>query len=68
MPNGSLHCPSNATDNLANTGTRLRRIENRLQERLINWGYAICDAAMRSWVEKGGDPPVDFPFPQAGVG
>jgi NTE family protein len=35
------------TSRLAATSTRLERMEPNLQERLINWGYAICDAALR---------------------
>ncbi len=32
---------------LAETPTRLKRLDTRHQERLINWGYAVCDAAIR---------------------
>jgi NTE family protein len=38
------------------------------QERLVNWGYAICDAAMRTWVERDTARPERFQYPQAGVG
>ena len=34
------------------------------QERLINWGYAICDAAMRRWVDRRLPPPKGFPYPR----
>ena len=35
------------------------------QERLINWGYAICDTAMRKWVDdRRCRPPPGFPYPQ----
>jgi len=37
------------------------------QRRLINWGYALCDAGIRSWVEEGLPPPQDFPYPLEGV-
>ena len=37
------------------TATRLKEMDDTLQERLINWGYAICDAAMRRWVEPDAD-------------
>ncbi|MDP8910097.1 MAG: patatin-like phospholipase family protein [Chloroflexota bacterium] len=67
-PDGGLPCPSELTLELAKTKTRLRKMDRKLQERLINWGYAICDAAMRTWVEPGGAKPADFPYPQAGVG
>jgi NTE family protein len=55
---------------LASTPTRLRRMPDELQERLINWGYAICDAAMRTYVlgkDHQGGPP-HFPYPERGVG
>jgi NTE family protein len=34
------------------------------QERLINWGFAICDAAMRRWVAPELPAPTAFPYPQ----
>jgi NTE family protein len=43
-------------------------MDDTLQERLINWGYAICDAGMRRWVEPDAPPPGDFPYPAAGMG
>jgi NTE family protein len=49
---------------LAATKTRLKAMDDSLQERLINWGYAICDVAMRRWVEPGADPPDGFPYPE----
>lgn len=39
-----------------------------LQERLINWGYALSDAAIRSYVDSKLPPPAAFPYPSAGVG
>jgi len=40
---------------------------DELQERLINWGYAVCDAALRKHVDSRIDKPVGFPYPAAGV-
>ncbi len=37
---------------LAEVRTRLGRIKPRRQERLINWGYAVCDAALRRWTRE----------------
>jgi NTE family protein len=37
------------------------------QERLINWGYAICDAALRRHVDPAVARPAGFPFPAAGL-
>lgn len=62
----ALHCPFDKTIELANTPTRLKRLEDDIQERLINWGYAVCDAAMRMHVLSG-PCPTRFPYP-IGVG
>jgi NTE family protein len=43
-------------------------MDGALQERLINWGYAICDAGMRRWVEPDAPAPTQFPYPAVGVG
>ena len=57
-----------ATTRLAQTATRLAAMDDTLQERLINWGYAICDIALRTWVDENAPAPGAFPFPSAGVG
>lgn len=64
----ALPCPFDQTTALANVATRLKRLEPVLQERLINWGYAICDAAMRRWVDTTLPAPPGFPYPASGVG
>jgi NTE family protein len=62
----TLRCPLQQTTELANVATRLKRLEPDVQERLINWGYAVCDAALRAHVDntiaKG-----SFPYPAVGV-
>jgi len=63
-----LPCPPEKTLLLANTPTRLKRLDSVVQERLINWGYAICDAAMRTWVDPNLQKPAAFPYPSSGVG
>lgn len=63
-----LPCPHEKTMKLAAVATRLDALPAITQERLINWGYAVCDAAMRSHVEKGWPRPAGFPYPAAGVG
>ena len=67
-PAGSLPCPDASALRLAQTATRLAHMDDTVQERLINWGYAICDAGMRRWVEPDAPAPTDFPYPAAGVG
>jgi NTE family protein len=64
---GALDCPFPKTRTLANTPTRLECMEPLLQERLINWGYAVCDAAMRTYGKIDGAPPAKFPY-AGGVG
>ena len=62
-----LDCPVARTRVLAAIGTDLAAKDLPTQRRLINWGYAICDAGIRSWVEDGLPAPLDFPFPVEGV-
>lgn len=64
----ALPCPEASTRRLAETPTRLKAIDGLLQQRIINWGYAICDAGMRRWVVPAAPAPADFPYPEAGVG
>lgn len=63
----ALPCPKDRTLALANVETRLKRMEPVLQERLINWGYAVCDAAMRKHVVPGAAAPAAFPYPNSAV-
>jgi NTE family protein len=62
-----LNCPYEKTQELANLPTRLRKFSSQHQERLINWGYAICDAAMRKFVDPNLPNNAKFPYP-GGVG
>ena len=64
----TLPCPPDATEKLAGIATGLKRLSNRDQERLINWGFAICDAALRSFDFGTLPPPSAFPYPASGVG
>ena len=63
----ALNCPADSTTELANTPTRMADTEPQLQERLVNWGYAICDAGLRKHVDPSLPAPAGFPYPQAGV-
>ena len=62
-----LDCPYERTQQLANIATDLAAKDITTQRRLINWGYAMCDAGIRAWVEDGLQAPDDFPFPAEGV-
>jgi NTE family protein len=65
---GTLPCPEEQTALLAATPTRLAKLDDEHQERLINWGYAISDAAMRAHVDTSLPQPGGFPYPSAAVG
>lgn len=56
-----------ATQVLASIPTRLKRLTRLNQELLVNWGYAVCDAAVRRHLDRALPKPVGFPFPDVGV-
>jgi NTE family protein len=64
----ALPAPHEATLALATLATRLARLDGDVQERLINWGYAACDAGMRAHVDQTLAAPAGYPYPAAGVG
>lgn len=64
----TLPAPYRETLHLAYIPSRLEALPDTTQQRLINWGYAISDAAMRSWITPEAAPPTTFPYPDAGVG
>lgn len=53
---------------LAGVPTRLKALDDALQMRLVNWGYAICDTALRAWVDRDAPRPRDVPYPEAPIG
>jgi NTE family protein len=63
----ALPCPHIRTMQLAEIATRLKRLDDVTQDRLINWGYAVCDAALRKHVDDKLPAPKQFPYPQSGV-
>jgi NTE family protein len=50
-----LGCRNRDADYLALIPTRLEAMKAALQNKLMNWGYAICDAAIRAHIK-----PADF--------
>jgi NTE family protein len=66
-----LKCAARNPIALAETPTRLEKMPEPLQNRLMNWGYAICDAALRAHIDAALQakigirifPPTKFPFP-----
>ncbi len=64
----AMDCPFEQTHKLANVKTRLKRMDSKIQKRLINWGYAVCDAAIRRHVDPSQSKPANFPYPDKGIG
>jgi NTE family protein len=62
-----LHCPPEACATLAALPTRLKRMPPELQRRLVNWGYAVTDAAIRAHVIPSAAPAASFPYPEAAI-
>ena len=63
-----LDVPFSKTEALANIETRLQKLDQAAQERLINWGYAASAIRLRQYVDASMPLEASFPFPQAGVG
>jgi NTE family protein len=59
----ALKADPNRTDELAKIPTRLARLNSDVQQRLINWGYAICDTAVRKHFREPNQPLARFPYP-----
>jgi len=58
----ALPCPFEKTILIANIPTRLKRLEPEQQRDVINWGYAVCDAAMRAHMGLGPVAPPVLPL------
>ena len=60
----ALPVPPEATHELMTIRTRLNPFSEEEQCRLINGGYALCDAAMRKYVVASTPVPVrEWPYP-----
>ncbi len=57
-----LSCPASDTLRIAELPTRLKALTETEQECLINWGYAVTDAALRKYVQSDLTVPGAFPF------
>jgi NTE family protein len=58
----ALPAPFDRTSELAAIPTRLKRLGAEHQERLINWGYAVCDTAVRKHFLRKPLPVPSFPY------
>jgi NTE family protein len=63
-----IPCKPARTDGLRDIRTRLNAFDRMEQESLINWGYALCDAAMRSFIETAASPTANWPCPDRPLG
>jgi len=55
--------PAELGAQLAATPTRLQALPDAVQQALIDWGYVMCDTAMRRWVLRDAPPPTRLPYP-----
>lgn len=60
---GVLPCPPEATRVLAEMPTRLAKVPAARQRALVDWGYAIADAALRYRGHVPDSAPAAFPYP-----
>ncbi len=56
-----LNCPFEKTALLAQIDTRLKKLDQSIQEKLINWGYAVSDLGMRQYVDQSIKTSDKFP-------
>jgi NTE family protein len=71
LPSDPLKCLTRNSGPLAAIPTRLEKMPRDLQNHLMNWGYAICDAALRAHIDAALQAklgieitaPSGFPFP-----
>ena len=66
-----LTCDPAIVGPLASVRTRLNRFTDEEQGRLINWGYALCDAAIRGRAPKlapAATRPTKWPYPDQALG
>ncbi len=57
-----LEFPQELGEELAEVPTRLAALDPGTQEGLIDWGYAICDTALRTWVDPSLPRPEQLPY------
>lgn len=66
-----LGCRNRDPVPLAEIPTRLQKMPSAQHDKLVNWGYAVCDAALRAHIDAALQaklgvtiaPPTGFPFP-----
>lgn len=63
----TLKCRSDEVERLSMLPVNYRRIDYQNSTKLINWGYAVCDAAIRRHVDKTFLAPESFPYPENAI-
>jgi NTE family protein len=62
-----ISAPPERTDELAAVGTHMRGLDPVIARRIVNWGYAISDAALRSYVREVAVDEPALPFSTEGI-
>jgi NTE family protein len=67
---GALRCDNEIVKPLSRLRTRLNPFNDTEQDQLINWGYAICDAAVRKYAPElvAAQTPASWPCPAHPLG
>jgi len=60
----ALPVPLNHAQELASVSTRLSALNDEMQERLINFGYAMAERGVRSHYDPAAFAPAHFPYPR----
>jgi NTE family protein len=59
----AVDTPLEQITELVSIPTRYSAIPSEIQKRLINWGYAVCDASLRAHVLLTAAKPTTVPYP-----
>jgi NTE family protein len=60
---GGLDCPPEAVTGLAAVATGMSDVGDATRSALVNWGYAICDKAVRGWYRPDLPAATKWPMP-----
>jgi NTE family protein len=63
----TLHVESDRARELSLSATRLAKLNRDMRHHLANWGYAVTDAALRTYLDADLPEPDGFPY-SGGVG
>jgi NTE family protein len=66
-PASTFNAPLSRTTELAGYPTRLQKMDDEIQERLVNWGYAIACTSIRKFWPDAAQAPEELPYPQTQI-